>query len=315
MKIALLIIVLISISFSMKARETMPTLVLDQSVQDLSLNLNESVFKFTFMNISENNASETVEYSIDGVVGKMNLTKDNSIELKTTPGKHLFQFYYNSNYLEVFTETILIRPRYRDNYSVYLTDAIYPVISEKPVIYLYPETETNVEVKLNVKGKTTFTYPEYSDGWKFIAQSDGTLKFGAATYNYLFWEGSQRHVLASNNVNKGFIVKGENAISFLEEKLKLAGLTTKEQADFITYWGPRLSQNETNFVHFEFNESCDQFAELDITPNPDNLYRIYMLWHPVNTEFNVIEQKIIPIVRKGFTVVEWGGQELNSYEL
>ncbi|MBQ9925500.1 MAG: hypothetical protein IJO51_05730 [Clostridia bacterium] len=37
-------------------------------------------------------------------------------------------------------------------------------IDEKPVIYLYPEEETEVTVKLDYAGELTTTYPEYKDG-------------------------------------------------------------------------------------------------------------------------------------------------------
>ncbi|HIY21421.1 MAG TPA: hypothetical protein H9841_05930 [Candidatus Flavonifractor merdigallinarum] len=36
--------------------------------------------------------------------------------------------------------------------------------SAKPVLYLYPEEETQVRVKLDYDGKLTSTYPAYGDG-------------------------------------------------------------------------------------------------------------------------------------------------------
>lgn len=35
----------------------------------------------------------------------------------------------------------------------------------KPVIYLYPEEETQVTVQLDYAGELTCTYPAYQDGW------------------------------------------------------------------------------------------------------------------------------------------------------
>jgi hypothetical protein len=184
---------------------------------------------------------------------------------------------------------------------------------KKPVIYLYPTKDMDVEVKLDIKGETIFTYPAYDSSWTFTAEPDGTLHFGESTYNYLFWEAIPDVQPLVPKDQTGFVVQGTETIAFLEEKLTLAGLTSKEQADFITFWGPQLSKNETNFVRFEFNESCDRYAELSITPKPDNIYRIYMIWNPVHSGFKVKDQEIIPINREGFTVVEWGGQELRHY--
>ena len=110
---------------------------------------------------------------------------------------------------------------------------------------------------------------------------------------------------------KGFVVEGENATAFLEEKLITAGLNAQERTDFITYWAPRMTQHENVFIQFKFNSDCNDHATLNITPNPDEIYRIYILWRP--TENLVIQPKpqSIPVMkREGFTVVEWGGQKL-----
>ena len=46
-------------------------------------------------------------------------------------------------------------------------------IDAKPVIYLYPEVETQVTVKMDYSGKLTCTYPAYNDGWQVTAAPDG----------------------------------------------------------------------------------------------------------------------------------------------
>ena len=58
----------------------------------------------------------------------------------------------------------------------------------KPVIYLYPEEETQVTVQLDYAGELTCTYPAYQDGWTVTASPDGTLTDNQGqTYNYLYW--------------------------------------------------------------------------------------------------------------------------------
>ena len=49
------------------------------------------------------------------------------------------------------------------------------VSNEKPVIYLYPEQETDVRVTLDLAGELTCAYPAYGDGWSVRAAPDGTL--------------------------------------------------------------------------------------------------------------------------------------------
>ena len=106
---------------------------------------------------------------------------------------------------------------------------------EKPVLYFYPKETTEIEVKLDYQGEFTFTYPEYNNGWNMIAHPDGTLVDPKTnrSYNYLFWEGQ----LKRESIDEGFVVKGSEVVPFLEEKLSTLGLNSKEQADFITYWG------------------------------------------------------------------------------
>jgi hypothetical protein len=143
---------------------------------------------------------------------------------------------------------------------------------------------------------------------------NGDLTIGEDTYNYLFWEATQADHLSTTDLKTGFIIEGGNAISFLQEKLTKAGLSSKEQADFITFWGPLLQKNELNFVHFEFNETCNKFAELTIDPQPDNVYRIYIFFSPITERFEVEDQEIESMNRTGFSVLEWGGQISNTIE-
>jgi len=179
--------------------------------------------------------------------------------------------------------------------------------TKKPVIYLYPTLQQKVSVKLEYKGKLTCTYPEYNNGWNVIAKPDGTLTNLADNreYSYLYWEG------ISNNrwdMSKGFVVKGTETEKFLQEKLEYLGLTPKEYNEFIVYWLPYMKNNKYNFITFA-GEDYDNIAKLKIDPKPDSILRIMMIFKPLNNSIKIEEQTLKPFVRKGFTVVEWGGTE------
>ena len=165
-----------------------------------------------------------------------------------------------------------------------------------------------VKVEVDIKGDKPFFYPEYNNGWECVAQPNGDLKIGNDTYNYLFWEASEEDHLDDNTLTDGFYVEGQNAIAFLESKLNSAGFTSKEKADFITFWGPRIQANEHNFIRFDFNEACNKYADLKISPEPDHIYRIYIQIAPLDKKIKTDGQDIVPIDRNGFTVLEWGGQ-------
>ncbi|MFT5778217.1 MAG: hypothetical protein ACI837_001173 [Crocinitomicaceae bacterium] len=281
---------------------------LDTSVEDPSLSAGESVYEFNFQNGSIDGKTGII-YSIDGITQRTQIV-GNVLIVKTTPGKHIFQVYYSGDFEELYTDSLVIRDGYRDSYNVNLMIAYdYPVLIDKPVIYLYPEKETVVSVDMDIKGDVSFTYPQLDGTWDFIAHPNGDLVFDDNTYNYLFWESQQDYHLSSSELEEGFVVTKAEVVSFLEEKLTEAGLSSKEQADFITYWGPRLTAHEMTFVRFEFNETCNRYAELRISPKPDNIYRIYISWMPIYQTMNVSPQKIEKMTRKGFTVLEWGGFE------
>ncbi|MGD0999183.1 MAG: hypothetical protein ABSA67_00675 [Candidatus Brocadiia bacterium] len=180
---------------------------------------------------------------------------------------------------------------------------------EKPVIYLYPQTEQRVIVKLRYPGTLLHTYPEYSsDGWNVIARPSGEmvdLKTGRKYY-CLFWEGqeAQRYDLST-----GFVVEGQNTAQFLEESLATLGLSDREADEFIIYWLPRMERNRFNVIHFATAE-YSKHVPLDVTPAPDTVIRVLMVFRACDSRAEIEPQVLPPVTRCGFTVVEWGGTEL-----
>jgi hypothetical protein len=234
------------------------------------------------------NAQHTITYSYTGLSVNQTVVLDQNqaFELKLKPGKYSFQFYYNDTYHEISTFEIEAKAKHKTFVSCYMERAQYRITAEKPVIYLYPSVPTLVDVKLNPVGAFSFTYPIYENGWKVTAHPDGQLTHNNQSFNYLFWESTQDWKPATKELESGFVVKKDEVISFLEEKLTAFGFNSKEKADFITFWGPQLIQNERNFVHFMFNEECNEFAELEISPKPDHMYRFYMISLPLEKEMN-----------------------------
>lgn len=178
-------------------------------------------------------------------------------------------------------------------------------LTEKPVIYLYPEETTDVTVELDYKGEFICTYPEYNDGWSVTAEPDGTLidKEDGEEYSYLFWEGTDD---VQYDMSKGFVVKGEDTLEFLREKLKYLGMTAKEYNEFIVYWLPKMQNNPYNFITFQ-NEAYSNNAKLKITPEPDSILRVFMAYKPLDEAISIQEQNLKSFNRQGFSVIEWGG--------
>lgn len=178
------------------------------------------------------------------------------------------------------------------------------ITAGKPVIYLYPQKETNVNVGLSFVGDFTFTYPEYKNGWTVTAKTDGTLVSGTTAYPYLFWEGKVMNY--SPEFDEGFLVSRKETVSFLEEKLKTLGLNEKERADFITFWAPRLIENEFNLIKFDTEEYSSKVS-LNIDPQPDSVIRVFMIYKGAEGNESIKEQQLKTVEREGFVAVEWGG--------
>ncbi|CAA6830110.1 MAG: Unknown protein [uncultured Aureispira sp.] len=183
----------------------------------------------------------------------------------------------------------------------------------KPIIYLYPETAQDINVKVHFKGELTHTYPKYnaSTGWNVSANPDGMLteKTSGKAFSYLFWEGQSSF---QYTLDKGFVVAGEQVADFLDEKLALMGLNRREATDFVSYWLPELEKNDFNLIHFSTEEYV-QNAALEITPAPETLIRVFMVYKPLKTAVDIPTQELKKMSRKGYTVVEWGGKKASEY--
>lgn len=189
---------------------------------------------------------------------------------------------------------------------------ITPGLILKPVIYLYPTHTQDVTVQLHYRGTLAATYPAYDStisGWDVTASPDGTLINHAdgKQYSYLFWEGNPAHV--NYNLSTGFVVKGSDTAAFLQTTLAQMGLTPREYNEFIVYWYPKMKDNPYNLIHFA-GKSYTDIAPLTITPAPDSLLRVFMVYKPLQGPIVVAPQTIAPFQRHGFTVVEWGGTEV-----
>lgn len=180
----------------------------------------------------------------------------------------------------------------------------------KPVIYLYPEKEQVVTVKVKGLSKMLFSYPEYNNGWSVLAYPDGKIinNVDDREYSYLFWEGE--NIWDAYDMSAGFVVKGSDTIEFLQAKLAALGLTPKEYNEFIVYWLPQMQNNKYNLIHFATKEEYDDRIVLDIKPRPDAVLRVFMTFKKLENEMTAKPQEIKSFVRKGFTVVEWGGAEI-----
>lgn len=275
----------------------------------------------TFTTTTGQVVTDSIRYSHNGINGVLYPNDKGFAQVLVPAGKTRFQFLYTTNYFEVYSDTVTLLGGNAAAVSVTFQDAYTEIISDKPVIYVYPTAAQQVNIRLDVRGTLGFTYPAYyfplnsdsaQSGWTFTAHPDGTIHQNGEEYDYLFWDAKHKFSLNSLDTKTGFIVQRDSLVPFFEKQLGAMNLSPREQQDFITYWCPRMLMNEKSFVQFAFNENYDQFAGITITPKPDHVFRVMMLWKNAAgmNAHKVQPQKIESVTREGFTVLEWGGTEL-----
>ena len=184
----------------------------------------------------------------------------------------------------------------------------------KPVIYLYPEKEQDITVKLDFDGQLVTTYPQIDrsiSGWKVRAKPNGDLidQRDGQEYSYIYWNGNSNAFRP--DFSQGFVVSGAESRKFLQRTLKEIGLNAREANDMIVYWLPYLERNPYNLIHFAQNSYTD-IAKLDVSPKPDSVLRVFLQFKRLEQPERIPPQKLRPFVRHGFTVIEWGGTEIDG---
>ncbi|CAN5301611.1 hypothetical protein BH09BAC5_BH09BAC5_04010 [soil metagenome] len=306
----------ISLNAYSEARKSIPAWYAGPSTKDSTLLKNQAAVEFIYtMNFDDDQnipPIHSIIYSCNQKQDTFKMQSSGVEKLILKPGKYIFKFYVNEDFEEIKTDSIVFKNGYKTPLYLNFQSSKFPVICDKPVIYVYPQDTMQVNIQLDLKGVLGFTYPAYDIGWNFVADPDGKIHTNNKEYHYLFWDGTTNIDNSEINWYEGFIVEKDSLVPFFEEKLKLMGLNSKEIDDYITYWCPRMMVNEKNYIHFLFNDDYSEYAELNVNPVPDKMFRVFMLWTKADDERNthVIPQEIEQFERVGFTIVEWGGAEM-----
>lgn len=179
---------------------------------------------------------------------------------------------------------------------------------KKPIIYFYPEEEMDLSVTFANEDMLTTTYPKYDGGWNIHLNEDGTFTVPGSDREYygLYYESVPNYECT---FEEGFYVTGENAASFLEEKMDYMGFTNRETDEFIMYWLPILERNGQSLVYFEETLERNEESPLIFSTAPDTLIRTCIHIKKVDAPVDMVPQELTHVERTGFTVTEWGGLE------
>ena len=212
-----------------------------------------------------------------------------------------------------YNDSFKIEKEKYDSVKVYYKMGTNPIncgmVAYKPIIYLYPESDMNIDISFKDPSKLTTSYPKYINGWSVLAHKDGNITYNNKNYYALYYEANNSIVFKKQD--DGFVVAKNDLIPFLEEKLSILGLNEREANEFIVYWLPILEENDYNYIRFATTDEVENNIPLEINPAPTSLIRVLMTYKGVEKNTKVKEQVLERKVRTGYTVVEWGGTKID----
>ncbi len=200
----------------------------------------------------------------------------------------------------------------------------------KPVIYLYPKTDTSVHLEVQNVNNFSHQIPSYKGGWDVLAHPSGILSsqnredcedyinadvgseyaYEACKnnqYPYIYWSGN---VSSDYTIVKdGFVVSKNELKNSLDEKLSLMGFTDTERGDFIEFWYPEMLKTGAPFYRISFfnTQEVNRLFPMKVVPTPDSVLRTFLDWEPLAAKISINPQTVEKTDRHGFSYVEWGG--------
>jgi hypothetical protein len=187
------------------------------------------------------------------------------------------------------------------------------VTVRKPVIYLYPESTQVVQVRVELEGEFTAQYPKaQAGGWRMLASPDGQLTdpVSKKRYPYLFWEGTRMRRFGLPP-EECYCIAGPEALAFLEHLAERHAFNDRERTDFVSYWLPAMERNRFNLIRL-VGEEYETYARMTVEPRPETTLRVFIAFRGLQAAVPTGSPDVPQRHRRGFTVVEWGGVNLDE---
>lgn len=201
---------------------------------------------------------------------------------------------------------VVLYKNVNDQWLVYVSGNLAPAGGcAKPVIYLYPQTDQIVTVKVGADVKISDPFYNPSTGWTAFAKPNGQLTVNGVNYSSLFWEGPGYGQYPQ--ITEGIVVKQKDVIGTIRKQLSQQGLNQTEINDFVDYWQDKLPTKPYVRLTWFNTAQMDKLAPLFVHPKPDTTIRVFLDASGMDKPITLPAQDLKSIPRKGFTLVEWGG--------
>ncbi len=178
----------------------------------------------------------------------------------------------------------------------------------KPVIMLYPTSDTFVDVEVVTSGKIIVSDPTYpTGGWKnVLAKPNGSLTYQGKHYSELFYESEVKNTPPQD----GIVIASSSLGPKLKSIIYKLGLNEAESTEFLNYWLPKLKDLNSPYILFSLIDSTTKELNDRVIINPQPTTRIEFIAYFKPLAYPIAVQTLNPQQRPkriGFTEVEWGG--------
>lgn len=215
---------------------------------------------------------------------------------KTQEFQRTVMAFVNGNYVEIYLRNNLSNNDFKLSF-----------------VYLYPDEEvvkSMIELDF-LNGEIGESYPTYKNNWELYFENE---KMNDAKTGYeidrIVYNGTIGEL---PEIKEGFVVPGSEAEEFLYNTLKEYGFSDSELSNFLFQWLPYLEVNEYNLISFRNDWFGDEVA-MRVYPTPDSIFRLLMVYQPLDERISIPKQEIVPFKRNGFTVIEMAGVEIANIE-
>ena len=223
-------------------------------------------------------------------------------EATVDPGSYGVEVTTDGDYAGCAAAEVVDTSTCSANVTVSLSEQVQ---ADKPNLYLYPTSRTDVSVHLPAWRRITESDPRYPvDGWRVTAWPDGQLDTPVGERDFLFYE--MNWDVSRFQTDAGWCVRAPLAQLSIESAMTDLGFLPNEVDDFATAWDgefpePDASQGPAMMtVYPQFSN----LATVNIDPAPDSFLRAWFYVAPGCQAVDPVEMPQID--RTGFHAAEWG---------